>query len=123
MYERTASGWNRAAAAPLKGSIGGGLAGSIALRPPDSVVIRDPGAPRPILLELFGSRPRRSTLAAKGLPTNTLLGFGDARYGAATYVGGECTSCEQSDDAFFTSDGGRTWTKRAVFAAGVSPGR
>ncbi len=111
------------AKAPLQGSIGGGLAVSVSLRTPDSMVIRDPGAARPIVLELSGSRPRRSALAAGGLPANTLLGFGDARYGAATYVGGECTPCEESDDAFFTSDGGRTWSKRAVFASEVSPSR
>jgi hypothetical protein len=117
LYRPSSAGWHRVAQAPLKGSIGGGLVGSVSLRPPDSVVIRDPGAARPILLELSGSRPRRSALAASGLPANTLLGFGDARYGGATYVGGECTPCEESDDAFFTSDGGRTWSKRAVFAS------
>jgi hypothetical protein len=123
-YRRSSSGWHVTGKAPLQGSIGGGLAGSISLRPPDAVVIRDPGASRPILLDLSGPPPpRRSILPAKGLPEATWLNFGDAGYGAAIYVGRECGGCEASDDAFFTSDGGRTWTKRAVFAPDVAADR
>jgi photosystem II stability/assembly factor-like uncharacterized protein len=111
-YERGYRGWKPAYVDTLVGGVGGGLDGAVSERPPDALVVDDPGT-HPLKLIEFGPGGTVSThlLPARGLPAGASVRFADRRHGVAT----PCSGCEHpGTQPYFTEDGGRTWARRPV---------
>lgn len=112
LYTRGAGGWHRLLRIAFRGSYGGGASAAAVLRPPDSILISDPGRKGFTVVHLGRARVSTSHLAARGLPAETGMRFVDPRHGIAI-LNGECgEGC-----LYFTGGGGARWSRRQPLAA------